>query len=64
MNEVLGTFSPKSSLCLCRHKVERLNLKQMSYGIWFSMHLIDYTHSNVFFMNSIFSMMFKSLKQQ
>lgn len=32
VNEVLGTFSPKSSLCLCRHYVERCNLKHVSYG--------------------------------
>ena len=33
--ELLGTFSPKSSLCLHRHWVKRLHLKHVTYKIWF-----------------------------
>lgn len=61
MNEVLGTFSPKSSLCFCRSSVERRNLKHMSYGFWFNMHLVDDALSSDFLLNVIFARMVKAL---
>lgn len=37
------------------------NLKHMSYGLWFSVCLIDYAHSSVSFLNLIFAKLENSI---